>query len=95
MGSMQQTSATPVAWPDSLERGDPPSLAVWKFASCDGCQLSLLDCEDELMAVAGRVAISYFPEATTAMVDGPYDLSLIHISEPTRPPLLSRMPSSA
>ena len=24
-----------------------PKLAVWKFASCDGCQLSLLDCEDE------------------------------------------------
>jgi len=77
VGSMQQTSGTPVVWPDSLERGDPPSLAVWKFASCDGCQLSLLDCEDELMAVAGRVAISYFPEATTAMVDGPYDVSLV------------------
>ena len=22
-------------------------LAVWKFASCDGCQLTLLDCEDD------------------------------------------------
>jgi coenzyme F420-reducing hydrogenase gamma subunit len=50
---------------------------VWKFASCDGCQLSLLDCEDDLLAVAGRVAISYFPEATSAMVDGPYDVSLV------------------
>ena len=68
---------TPIAWPESIDRGAPPSLAVWKFASCDGCQLSLLDCEDELMAVAGRVAISYFPEATTAMVAGPYDLSLV------------------
>ena len=74
---MQDTSGTPVAWPDSLARGDPPSLAVWKFASCDGCQLSLLDCEDELLAVAGRVAISYFPEVTTAMIDGPYDVSLV------------------
>jgi sulfhydrogenase subunit delta len=74
---MQHVTTTPVVWPDSLERGEPPSLAVWKFASCDGCQLSLLDCEDELMAVAGRVAISYFPEATTAMVDGPYDVSLV------------------
>ncbi len=27
-----------------------PKLAVWKFSSCDGCQLSLLDCEDELLA---------------------------------------------
>ena len=54
-----------------------PTLAVWKFASCDGCQLSLLDCEDELLAVADQVAISYFPEATSTMVDGPYDVSLV------------------
>ena len=33
-------------------RNSRPTLAVWKFASCDGCQLSLLDCEDELLAVA-------------------------------------------
>jgi coenzyme F420-reducing hydrogenase gamma subunit len=74
---VQHESSPPITWPDSLERGDPPSLAVWKFASCDGCQLSLLDCEDELLAVADRIAISYFPEATTAMVDGPYDVSLV------------------
>ncbi|MBK8270920.1 MAG: oxidoreductase [Planctomycetes bacterium] len=54
-----------------------PKLAVWKFASCDGCQLSLLDCEDELLAVAGAIDIAYFPEASRAMVKGPYDLSLV------------------
>ncbi|MCB9641254.1 MAG: oxidoreductase [Myxococcales bacterium] len=54
-----------------------PKLAVWKFASCDGCQLSLLDCEDELLAVAGAVDIAYFPEATRRMDGGPYDLSLV------------------
>ncbi len=54
-----------------------PKLAVWKFASCDGCQLSLLDCEDELLALAGAVEIAYFPEATRAVVAGPYDLSLV------------------
>ena len=54
-----------------------PKLAVWKFASCDGCQLSLLDCEDELLALAGEVEIAYFPEATSATVRGPYDLSLV------------------
>jgi coenzyme F420-reducing hydrogenase gamma subunit len=54
-----------------------PRLAVWKFASCDGCQLSLLDCEDELLAVAEAVQIAYFPEATRAVVKGPYDLSLV------------------
>ena len=54
-----------------------PKLAVWKFASCDGCQLSLLDCEDELLALAGEVEIAYFPEASSATVRGPYDLSLV------------------
>ncbi len=54
-----------------------PTLAVWKFASCDGCQLSLLDCEDELLAVAGAVEIAYFLEATSATARGPYDVSLV------------------
>lgn len=54
-----------------------PKIAVWKFASCDGCQLSLLDCEDELLALAGSVEIAYFPEASRAFVKGPYDLSLV------------------
>ncbi len=54
-----------------------PKLAVWKFASCDGCQLSLLDCEDELLAVADAVDIAHFPEVTKRSVKGPYDLSLV------------------
>ena len=62
--------------------GDPravtkPTLAVWKFASCDGCQLTVLDCEDELLALAGEVEIAYFPEASRSMVEGPYDVSLV------------------
>ena len=54
-----------------------PTLAVWKFASCDGCQLTLLDCEDELLDVADRIEIAYFLEASSAPVSGPYDLSLV------------------
>src|ERR1035437_5983267 len=54
-----------------------PKLAVWKFASCDGCQLSLLDCEDELLAIVGEIEIANFPEASSAIVKGPYDLSLV------------------
>jgi sulfhydrogenase subunit delta len=57
--------------------GAKKSLAVWKFASCDGCQLSLLDCEDELLAVADAIDIAYFPEASSRMEKGPYDLSLV------------------
>jgi sulfhydrogenase subunit delta len=54
-----------------------PRLGVWKFASCDGCQLSLLDCEDDLLAIAGALEIAYFPEATRGDVKGVYDLSLV------------------
>jgi len=54
-----------------------PKVAVWKFASCDGCQLTLLDCEEELLAIAGAVEIAYFPEASRTFGRGPYDLSLV------------------
>jgi coenzyme F420-reducing hydrogenase gamma subunit len=54
-----------------------PTLAVWKFASCDGCQLTLLDCEDELLALAEAVEIAHFPEASGRALGGPYDLSLV------------------
>jgi sulfhydrogenase subunit delta len=60
-----------------------PKLAVWKFASCDGCQLTLLNCEDELIPLAGAVEIAYFPEATRAVVEGPYDVSLVEGSVTT------------
>ncbi|MDY6798278.1 MAG: oxidoreductase [Pseudomonadota bacterium] len=61
-----------------MERsGHKPRLGVWKFASCDGCQLTLLDCEDELLQVAGAVDIAYFPEATRGSIRGTYDLSLV------------------
>ncbi len=58
-------------------RTSRPKLAVWKFASCDGCQLSLLNCEDDLIPLAGEIEIAYFPEATRAVVEGPYDVSLV------------------
>ncbi|WP_225731363.1 MULTISPECIES: oxidoreductase [unclassified Nocardia] len=54
-----------------------PTLAVWKFTSCDGCQLTLLDCEDELLALAGRIRIAHFTEASSAVEPGPYDVSLV------------------
>src|SRR5579862_203063 len=58
-------------------------LAVWKFASCDGCQLSLLDLEDELLALADRLEIAYFLEASSATIEGPYDVSLVEGSVTT------------
>jgi len=60
-----------------------PKLAVFKFASCDGCQLSLVDAEDELLAVAEQVEIAYFLEARTQEIEGPYDVGLVEGSVTT------------
>ncbi|MBY0442085.1 MAG: oxidoreductase [Mycobacteriaceae bacterium] len=61
-----------------------PTLAVWKFASCDGCQLTLLDCEDELLSLAAQVRIATFLEASSTIMDGPYDVSLVEGSITTQ-----------
>lgn len=66
-----------------MARQRKAKLAVWKFASCDGCQLSLLDCEDELLTIAGQVEVASFLEASRAVVKGPYDLSLVEGSVTT------------
>lgn len=60
-----------------------PTLAVWKLASCDGCQLTILDCEDELLALAGRLHIAYFLEMSSTKVAGPYDISIVEGSVTT------------
>ena len=65
------------------DRRTRPKLAVWKLASCDGCQLTLLDCEDELLALAGAVEIAHFTEASSAATAGPYDVSLVEGSVTT------------
>ncbi|MBK8975110.1 MAG: oxidoreductase [Planctomycetes bacterium] len=72
---MPPITTAPVA--ETRVRTAKPKLAVWKFASCDGCQLSLLDCEDELLTVVGAVDIAFFPEATSTVLPGPYDVSLV------------------
>jgi sulfhydrogenase subunit delta len=54
-----------------------PRLAVWKFASCDGCQLSILDLEDDLLTLAGAIEIANFTEASSTVLRGPYDVSLV------------------
>lgn len=59
------------------------SLAVWKFSSCDGCQLTLLNCEDHFLSLAKSVKIAYFPEATRSISRGPFDLSLVEGSVTT------------
>jgi coenzyme F420-reducing hydrogenase gamma subunit len=60
-----------------------PKLAVWKFASCDGCQLSLVDCEDELLPLTEVIEFANFAEVSRAVIRGPYDLSLVEGSVTT------------
>ena len=54
-----------------------PRVGVFKFASCDGCQLSILNLEDELLLLGQALDIAYFPEASSSMEAGPYDIALV------------------
>jgi sulfhydrogenase subunit delta len=60
-----------------MRAGTKPKLAVWKFTSCDGCQLQILHLQDELMALADAVEIAHFNEATRADLGGPYAISIV------------------
>lgn len=66
-----------------MEKQGKPRVAVVKFASCDGCQLTLLDCEDELLAIADRVHFAHFAEASSDLQSGPYDLTIVEGSVST------------
>ncbi len=54
-----------------------PRVAVIKFTSCDGCQLSLLNLEEELVLLGEAFDFAYFPEASSRMESGPYDIALV------------------
>src|SRR5512137_314397 len=60
-----------------------PTVAVYKFSSCDGCQLSILNLEDELLDLVGAVEIAYFLEARRRTLPGPYDIALVEGSVTT------------
>jgi sulfhydrogenase subunit delta len=59
-------------------------VGVVKMASCDGCQLTLLDLEDELLPLAERFEIVEFPEASSLRSAGPYDVLLVEGSISTQ-----------
>jgi coenzyme F420-reducing hydrogenase gamma subunit len=61
-----------------------PTVAVYKFSSCDGCQLSLLNLEDELLELADTVEIAFFLEARRQVIPGPYDIGLVEGSISTQ-----------
>ena len=61
-----------------------PRLAVFKFASCDGCQLQFINAEAELLTLARQVDIAYFPEVRSRELRGPYDIAFVEGSIPGR-----------
>ncbi|HEY5983776.1 MAG TPA: hypothetical protein VIU38_09915 [Anaerolineales bacterium] len=60
-----------------------PTVAVYKFSSCDGCQLSILNMEDELLDLAGALDIAFFLEATRSARPGPYEIAIVEGSVTT------------
>jgi len=60
-----------------------PSIAVYKFSSCDGCQLSLLNLEDELLELTDKIEFAFFLEARRRVLPGPYDIGLVEGSVTT------------
>ncbi len=74
---MMSTPSTTSAQETNAATAVRPKLAVYKFSSCDGCQLSLLNLEDELLALANAVEIAFFLEARRAVVPPPYDVGLV------------------
>ena len=60
-----------------------PRLGVFKFSSCDGCQLSILDAEEELLALFDKVELGDFLEASSASAGAPYDIALVEGSVST------------
>jgi coenzyme F420-reducing hydrogenase gamma subunit len=54
-----------------------PRVGVVKFASCDGCQLTILDLEDELLALTDRFEFTEFAEATSKRSSGPFDILFV------------------
>ena len=66
-----------------MSQNGKPKIAVFKLASCDGCQLQLLNLEDELVAISEQVEICYFLEARSQILEGPYDVALVEGSVTT------------
>jgi coenzyme F420-reducing hydrogenase gamma subunit len=68
---------SPLQGPSTHPAGTRLRVGVVKYASCDGCQLTLLDLEDELLDIVERFELVEFPEASSVRSAGPFDLLLV------------------
>jgi sulfhydrogenase subunit delta len=53
-----------------------PKVAVFDFTGCEGCELQILNMEDSLLDILGKIEIVNFREATSRK-DENYDIALI------------------
>ena len=53
-----------------------PTAAVFSFASCEGCSLMILECENELLDILGKIEFVNFREAMDKISDD-YDIAFI------------------
>ena len=74
-----------------------PRVGVVKFASCDGCQLTILDLEDELLELTERFDFIEFAEATSRRSSGPFDVLFVEgsISTPEQAAEIVRLRAAA
>ncbi|HYF92493.1 MAG TPA: hypothetical protein VD969_09595 [Symbiobacteriaceae bacterium] len=54
-----------------------PKIAVYKFSSCAGCQLQILNIEEHLLDIACAVDIAYFVMARAQKGAGPFDIGFV------------------
>ncbi|EEG78431.1 NADH-quinone oxidoreductase subunit B family protein [Dethiobacter alkaliphilus] len=54
-----------------------PKVAIFKFASCSGCQLEFLNLEPVLLDLLGLVDLTHFVMARRENKPGPYDIGFV------------------
>ena len=54
-----------------------PRIGILKLTSCDGCQLSLLNMEDELFNLIELFDVAYFREASDKPLRGHFDIIIV------------------
>lgn len=54
-----------------------PKLAIAGLTACSGCQLTILNCEDELPELAARFDLVDFPMAESGTTDAMFDVAIV------------------
>lgn len=62
---------------DAIAADGKLKLAAFKFTSCDGCQLQILNLEDDLLQLAEATEIDFFLEARRRKGSPPYDIGFV------------------